>query len=289
MAEGGIDDPTRDTYDQTFVILACAWYHAATNKPAALAMAERAYRFLNDHVRDDVHGGFYEEFPSVGTLPRRQNPHMHLLEACLAMCNATGEASWLARSDELVGLFEKRLFDGASGSVAEFFGADWSTAPGAPGQLREPGHQFEWVWLLHEYRRLGGARPVEVLIQRLFDFGLRHGLDTQSPQVVLDGVDSAGGVVAGTKLFWPQTEYIKACVVRAEAGNVHAAREIGIHFRKLDAHFFRPDGANWCNQIARDGTFMTEVTPARVLYHLFLAVAEMARYGAVSARPGRNA
>ena len=39
----------------------------------------------------------------------------------------------------------------------------------------------------------------------------------------------------------------------------------------------RPDGANWHNQLARDGTPMTPVTPARVLYHLFLAVAEADR------------
>jgi len=39
----------------------------------------------------------------------------------------------------------------------------------------------------------------------------------------------------------------------------------------------RTDGANWHNQLARDGTPMTPVTPARVLYHLFLAVVEAER------------
>ena len=39
----------------------------------------------------------------------------------------------------------------------------------------------------------------------------------------------------------------------------------------------RPDGANWHNQLARDGTPWRRSTPARVLYHLFLAVAEVDR------------
>jgi mannose-6-phosphate isomerase len=41
--------------------------------------------------------------------------------------------------------------------------------------------------------------------------------------------------------------------------------------------FTRPDGANWHNQLARDGTPIAPVTPARVLYHLFLCVAEADR------------
>ena len=39
----------------------------------------------------------------------------------------------------------------------------------------------------------------------------------------------------------------------------------------------RPDGANWHNQLRRDGSAVAPVTPARVLYHLFLAVAEVDR------------
>jgi len=39
----------------------------------------------------------------------------------------------------------------------------------------------------------------------------------------------------------------------------------------------RPDGATWHNQLARDGKPITTAIPARVLYHLFLAVAEAER------------
>ena len=53
--------------------------------------------------------------------------------------------------------------------------------------------------------------------------------------------------------------------------------DIDTHLGRLRAHYFRPDGANWCNQLARSGEPLADVTPARVLYHLFLAVAEVVR------------
>ena len=54
--------------------------------------------------------------------------------------------------------------------------------------------------------------------ERLFAFGSRFGIDLEGnlKGAVFDGVDAAGKLVADTKLMWPQTEYIKACVARAE-------------------------------------------------------------------------
>ena len=59
----------------------------------------------------------------------------------------------------------------------EFFAADWLQAIGAPGRLREPGHQFEWVWLLCEYYRLSRDESVIPYAQRLFDFGDKFGIE----------------------------------------------------------------------------------------------------------------
>ena len=272
-------DATRDAYDHAFVIFASAWYFRASGNAAAVTMGDQAYAFARTHLADTRHGGFFEEHPTVDRLPRRQNPHMHLLEATLAMHAATGEAPWMDASRQLVRLFEQRLFDSRSGSLAEFFGRDWSTTEGAEGALREPGHQFEWVWLLGEYVRAGGEPQVIALSERLFDFGDRFGRDAGGPLdgVVFDGVDPQGRVTADTKLLWPQTEYIKACVARAERGVAGMAEEADAHLGRLRKHFFRPDGANWCNQVSRDGKCLSDVTPARVLYHLFLAVAEVLR------------
>jgi mannose/cellobiose epimerase-like protein (N-acyl-D-glucosamine 2-epimerase family) len=277
--DGATLDNTRDTYDHAFVLFALAWYFRATGDVSAIQLADATWEFMQHRLAHPRHGGFLEEFVPGRTevkLPRRQNPHMHLLEALLALHVATGEKNWLRRAGALIDLFKRRFTDPGTGALIEFFGEDWSPAPGAEGALREPGHQFEWVWLLHEYVRAAHDDSVAPYAERLFAFGTRHGLDQDG--IVLDGVDASGALVAGTKLLWPQTEYLKACVARAEWLNDDAARAaIHAHLALIATHFMRPDGANWHNQLARDGNAIAPVTPARVLYHLFMAVAEVDR------------
>jgi mannose/cellobiose epimerase-like protein (N-acyl-D-glucosamine 2-epimerase family) len=277
--DGATLDNTRDAYDHAFVLFALAWYFRATGDVSAIQLADATWEFMQQRLAHPRHGGFLEEIVPGRTdvkLPRRQNPNMHLLEALLALHVATGEKNWLRRAGALVDLFKRHFTDPDTGALIEFFGEDWSPAPGAQGALREPGHQFEWVWLLHEYVRAANDDSVAPYAERLFAFGTRHGIDQDG--IVFDGVDASGALVSGTKLLWPQTEYLKACVARAEWLNDATARgAIAKHLALIAKHFMRPDGANWHNQLARDGSPVAPITPARVLYHLFLGVAEVDR------------
>jgi mannose/cellobiose epimerase-like protein (N-acyl-D-glucosamine 2-epimerase family) len=280
--DGATLDNTRDAYDHAFVLFALAWYFRATGDPTSIQLADATWQSMQQRLADPRHGGFFEEFAPGRTevkLPRRQNPHMHLLEALLALHVATGEKNWLRRAGALVDLFKRTFVDRENGALIEFFAADWLPMPGAEGNLREPGHQFEWVWLLHEYYRLTQDESVLPYADRLFAFGTQFGIergDTLSG-AVFDGVDATGTLVAGTKLLWPQTEYLKALVARAEIRQDRAARDAIPAHLALIANFLRPDGASWHNQLARDGTPITPTTPARVLYHLFLGIAEVDR------------
>ena len=278
--DGATLDNTRDAYDQAFVLFALAWYHRATKDASAIQLADATWRSMQTRLADATHGGFFEEFApgrSEMKLPRRQNPHMHLLEALLALHVATGEKNWLRRAGTLVDLF-RRFVDPATGALIEFFTADWQPAPDT-GALREPGHQFEWVWLLHEYYRVTRDESVAPYAERLFAFGTRFGIDRSVDlAAVFDTVDARGAVVAGTKLLWPQTEYLKACVARAEwHDDAQARAAIPRHLALIAKAYMRPDGASWHNQLARDGTPLTPATPARLLYHLFLGIAEVDR------------
>jgi mannose/cellobiose epimerase-like protein (N-acyl-D-glucosamine 2-epimerase family) len=278
--DGTVVDATRDAYDHAFVIFGLAWYYRATGNLEALEMAGQAYAFMQARLADKLHGGFFEEYPQTDKLPRRQNPHMHLLEAVLAVHAATGDAQWLAEAKRLTTLFEAHFFDAEGGSLAEYFQADWTAENGSAGALREPGHQFEWVWLLGEYARQSGDGRYAPLAGRLYAFGAQFGIDRQGELdgVVMDGVNPKGDIVAATKLLWPQTEYIKACVSKFETtGEAHYLATAQTHVGLLRQHFFRADGMNWCNQLSRRGEMLPGVTPSRVLYHLFLALAEVIR------------
>lgn len=281
--DGATLDNTRDAYDHAFVLFALAWYFRATDDASAIQLADATWQSMKLRLGDRTHGGFHEEFTPGRTdvkLPRRQNPHMHLLEALLALHVATHEKNWLRRAGVIVELFKSRFVDANTGALIEFFAADWQAAPGDQGHLREPGHQFEWVWLLFEFYRLTNDESIKPCAEKLFVFGDRFGLERGNglAGVAFDGVGADGALVAGTKLLWPQTEYIKACVARAEFLNDAAARgAIATHLAMIATSFMRPDGASWHNQLARDGTPVAAPTPARVLYHLFLCVAEADR------------
>ena len=100
--DGATLDNTRDAYDHAFVLFALAWYCRATGDRTVIQLADATWEFMQQRLADPQHGGFFEEFAPGRTgmkLPRRQNPHMHLLEAVLALHAATGEKNWLRRAD----------------------------------------------------------------------------------------------------------------------------------------------------------------------------------------------
>ena len=99
MLEGG-GDGAPQFYDQAFALLACASM-AALGDGRALKEAERLSTVL---ARDfGQPRGFSDRRGPVRRY--RQNPHMHLLEACLALYQVSGDARFLARADEMVALF----------------------------------------------------------------------------------------------------------------------------------------------------------------------------------------
>jgi mannose/cellobiose epimerase-like protein (N-acyl-D-glucosamine 2-epimerase family) len=276
-ADGTAIDDRADLYDLAFVLFACAWHARATGEREPLERAEQVMRFIETRMTA-AQGGFAED--SLAALPRRQNPHMHLLEACHALAEASGEQRWLDRAARLVDLLSQRLIDPANGTLGEFFTEDWRPAAGAAGALREPGHHFEWVWLLHHHARLTGDSRVAAIAERFHAFATAHGIarSAEGWPMVLDGVDRQGAAVAPTRLLWPQTEAIKAEVARLEfLADIGARRRLDDHLSALFRYWLDADTGLWVNQLdAADRPIPAEL-PIRVLYHVVLALAEVAR------------
>lgn len=277
MPDGTAIDARSDLYDLAFVLFACAWMARATGEAEPLARAEQVMGYIEQHMAAD-HGGFAED--SLGALPRRQNPHMHLLEACHALAEASGAAIWLERADRLVDLLCRRLIDPDTGTLGEYFTADWRPVGGAAGVLREPGHQFEWVWLLHHHARLTGRTDLAPVAERLHGFARAHGVACSAAglPMVLDGVDRLGAPVASTRLLWPQTEAIKAEVARIEfLGDGGARSRLDGHLAALFRHWLDARTGLWVNQLDAADRPIPAPVPVRVLYHVVLALAETAR------------
>lgn len=268
---GEVLDARSDFYDLAFVLFALGWYGKASGEREAFGRAEAVMGFIESELAHPE-GGFRED--TLGTLPRRQNPHMHLLEACHALAEASGDPRWLERADMLVRLMQRRMVDDA-GSLTEFFGEDWSPAPGGGGQIREPGHHYEWTWLLYHHARLTGSTAARDSARQLFAFADRH---HAVGSLVVNEIDPQGTVLNGAALLWPQTEYLKALAARAEfEDDAAATARLDAHLDLIFTSFVDRGTGLWVNQLDTAGQPIADPIPVRVLYHLLLALADVIR------------
>ncbi|HEV2509540.1 AGE family epimerase/isomerase [Bosea sp. (in: a-proteobacteria)] len=272
---GEVVDGKTDFYDLAFVLFALGWFAKATGETNVLTIAGEVMDFLDSELAHPA-GGFGED--TLGTQPRRQNPHMHLLEACHALAAVSPDPRWLATANGLVQLMRGRMLD-ADGTLGEFFDEGWTAFPGPRGLIREPGHHFEWTWLLYHHERLTGSSGARETARKLHAFGERQVNASANPsRLVVNEVDPTGRVLNGAALLWPQTEYLKALVARIEfESDADAAALLDRHLHLMFRHFVDRESGIWVNQLDDRGLPISERVPVRVLYHLVLALAEVCR------------
>jgi len=267
--DGTVLDARAELYDIAFVIFALAWYERLARDGVAARVARETIGWLYRAMATG-RGGFHVMLPvEAGLL--QQNPHMHLLEAALAVFETTGEERDLGFVNDLLALFGRHLFDERSGTLGEYFGADWSPAAGAAGEVVEPGHHFEWVWLLHEHARLtgGGVRPEA---GRLYAMARFYGVDRESG-LVFDTVDRAGVVTGQGARLWAQTE-----ALRADCAMGEGVRAATVGENLLGKYFPAVFEGGWMDQFSADGQAASDKIPASSFYHIVAGWAELDRF-----------
>ncbi len=264
--DGEVMDPLRNTYDHAFVLLALATVYTLDCDAQVRAEIDSLLSFMDSQLRSP-HGGFLEGMPP--SLPRRQNPQMHLFEAMIATFDATHEMVFQHRAGDFYALFLASLYDKQARVLGEYFEEDFS--PIKPLSV-EPGHQAEWVWLLKGFERITGcptARPRADLMEA----ALRY-CDAATGCLIDEG-DAAGNIRRHTRRLWPQTEIAKAWIAQAEAGEVGAADQARVALRRLERHYLsHPVTGGWYDQFDRDGKSLVATIPASSFYHVLCAVTE---------------
>jgi mannose-6-phosphate isomerase len=142
---------------------------------------------------------------------------MHLLEAALAWTDVTtgdDRTPWIALAQEIAGLCRRRFSDASSGAIREYFDSEWRPAAGEAGRIVEPGHQFEWAWLLVEWSALPGTAAAErsacvQTARQLVAAAERWGVDAERGLAINELWDDMTVKDADARL-WPQTERVKA-------------------------------------------------------------------------------
>lgn len=273
-------DKRADLYDQAFVLFALA---NAGDVLGELRWFDVAEDLLATIERNWSHpAGGFTEGEIVDPRIRRQNPHMHLLEATMALAEASGRTRFAAVADSIADLAANRFIDRESGALLEYFTDALEPAEGIEGRIVEPGHCFEWAWL---FERLGaqGRDDRLAVSDGLVDFSRRHGICADR-NVCINEVLTDGSVHDSKARLWPQTERIKAAAIRhRRKGDEAEAAEAAAAIRGLSQYYAVPTPGLWRDKMQPDGTFIEELAPGSSLYHIACAYGELRECSAPSA------
>lgn len=262
-----ITNDMRDLYDHAFYVLAASSLYNLTKRDEYLRDAEALLCWIDDALSHPA-GGWMETNLSDKTSARRQNPHMHLLEASLFLHGVTGKKKHLKYADQVFAIFEAHIFD--EGTISEFFDSDWTLTAGDTGQTAEPGHGMEWVWLLGQYAKASGQSV------STYQAGLYKRAISGRGWFLNDEETKSGEVRRETKRLWVQTEVIKAHLAMAESGIIGARDMASATIDALFPTCLTAEGL-WNDQINACEVNIASTIPVSTFYHILCMASEAER------------
>ncbi|MGE4313799.1 MAG: AGE family epimerase/isomerase [Pseudobdellovibrionaceae bacterium] len=279
MADGTEVDGSYDLYGHAFLVFACTYYYRVSEDPRALEAARGALQLINTKFRMAGKPGFAEALDAqLNPIPRmrRQDPHMHLFEACLFMYRITNEEPYLAMAKEIVDLFTDYFWDAKSKTLPEFYDDDLKPHP-EKGEISQPGHHFQWIWLFEKFQETRRKKNPYYyqLMEELFAWADRHGFDPAYGGIY-DALDMNGDIISDTKRIWPIMEALKAYPVinRMHDDPHYCTRRASDLVTLLQAHYLREDGT-WTEHLSRDMKPLVTDMPGTTPYHIYLGIAAL--------------
>jgi mannose-6-phosphate isomerase len=267
--DGSVLSARRDSYDHAFALLALGWLSRASGDAQVRTLLDVVLAFVRENLTDPK-GFLLESLPPA--LPRRQNPHMHMFEAMLALAETVGHPDALKEAARYRRMLERTFIDRKSRLLLEFFGDDWKAVEENGASIVEPGHMAEWVWLLRKHDQMLNQPPTP-----LATHFLGSALCAAEPVhgFLIDEIDTLSQPRKLTRRLWPQTELIKAWLAQARTGADRAdeAAERLIE-RMMKTYLAGPFAGGWIDQFDAQGEPAVALVPASSLYHVFVAAAE---------------
>jgi len=278
--DGTVTDATRDLYSHAFVLLGMASYVQATGSSQALAIADETLAYI-DSALGAANGGYFDALPRPDAL-RRQNPHMHILEGLLSLWTASGERRYLARAEKIFELFAAHFFQPDHGVLGEYYDDRLERAAGITGDIVEPGHHYEWVWLLRWLERESG-RAVGPYADGLYRHADAHGYSADG--LIMDEVLRDGRAHKRSHRTWPVTEAVKGNLAEAGAGRPGAMDKAAALADRLHEWFLSPVvPGGWMDRLDEHGRPATDFMPASTLYHVLCMLDELEGFASRSPR-----
>jgi mannose/cellobiose epimerase-like protein (N-acyl-D-glucosamine 2-epimerase family) len=257
-------------YDQAFALLGFAAAAPLLGSSFNLAgEAEQLRLAVFKHLKR-AGPGFESGLPHGP--PLLSNPHMHLLEASLAWLEVDGAGEWRTLADELGELALSHLIDPTTGMLHESFDSSWKPTANAAGRLVEPGHQFEWAWLLMRWgQRRADAREAAC---RLMEVAEVHGV---CGGVAINAIVNDTSIHDGSARLWPQTERLRAAALAARLyGDIRYWKMTAEAATGLLRYLATEVPGLWYDRLSPSGELMRETVTAGNLYHIVGGIHELA-------------
>jgi mannose-6-phosphate isomerase len=264
--QGAPLDQRKDLYTHAFILFACAHYWGKVREPLVESVLNAALQVIAQ--RFATGDGLYEaslerDWSSLKSGPL-QNPLMHLAEAFLATLSVRED---LAAKDALVELctaMHTRFIDPQHGVLME-------KPLGALDNWFEPGHQFEWYFLLESSPLLRGS-TLHASLERAFSYTEQLGVDpaTGAVQAMLD-LEPGGRPRDATQRIWAQAEYLRALTLRPDS-ETSVLRQL----RALHQHSLHARGWYECRD--EKGEVSRQDMPSTTPYHLATCYRGLAEY-----------
>lgn len=271
-------DETCDLYALSFVIFSFSHYFRASGDGRAKGHALSVLKLIDEKFRlpplPGLAEGIGQDFVSLDNV-RRQNPHMHLLEACLFAYATWKDECFAKMADEMVALFYKYFYDVRRDALIEFFNNDLSRPHEEKGRYLEPGHYFEWVWLLKKHAQMKQDTSMhDHTTRKLLDFANRFGWDSLYGGI-FDSVAEDGRVMTDTKRIWPFCEALKANVLMLElVGDRQMLKDRVANMVHVFKTKYMQERGFWTEWLHRDLSEAADYMPGTTPYHVYFGITE---------------
>jgi mannobiose 2-epimerase len=237
----------KEAYGNAFGIYALAAYYEASGDTAALALAKKAFFWLEEHSHDPVYKGYFQHLQMDGTPIRRdatvpstsdlgykdQNSSIHLLEAFTELYGVWKDPLLRERLQEMLFLIRDKITT-PQGYLTLFLTPDWK-----PVSFRDStkevilrhksldhvsfGHDVETAYLMLEASHVLGLKndtQTLAVAKRMVDHALRNGWDSTIGGFYNEGYYFKGqpniSILFDSKNWWAQAEGLNTLLLMAD-------------------------------------------------------------------------
>jgi mannobiose 2-epimerase len=245
----------KELYGISFGLYGAAAAYQATHDPKALELAQKTFRWIDEHAHDAKNGGYLEwltrdgkvvegnpESVTIQSVPlahfpigyKSMNTHIHLLESFTQLYEVWKDDALRQRLEELLALNRDKICV-QPGVMNLYFTNDWRPIPDHDSY----GHDVETAYLMLEAEDVlghGHDPRTEHMAKQLVDHALANGWDETYGGFFQDGT-TFGKPDSRLKEWWVQMEGLNSLLLMHEK----YGRETDVYFKafQLQWRFIR--------------------------------------------------